>query len=591
MARNRYDVDESLETPFNTKHLKRAFVYVKRYKKGMIIAFTLSVLAAILALLSPAVTRHVIDTVIPEKNITGVGMWALFLLFAIIINVVFTSLRSVIMTRVGQSIVFDIRSDLFRHMQYLPFSYYDNRPQGKILIRVVNYVNNVSDVLSNGLINLILELINVMLILVFMFYIDVRLSLVILSGIPVTAFVLVAIRTRQRRAWQELSNKSSNMNAYLQESIGGIEITQLYNREVKNLGIFSNLTDEYRTTWLKAVRMNALFPFVIDNLMTIITMAIYAIGLLYLGLENVSLGVILAMGTYALRFWTPILNIANLYNSFVTALSYLERIFETLDEPLVISNREDAYDLPDIKGDVEFKGVSFGYDVGVPILEDVNFKVKSGQQIALVGPTGAGKTTIVNLLSRFYDKDLGQVLIDGHEIEDVTIHSLRGQMGIMMQDSFIFSGTIMDNIRYGKLDATDEDVMRVSRMVHAHDFIVSFERGYQTEVNESGAGLSEGQKQLIAMARTLLKDPKILILDEATSSIDTQTEKLVQAGLDVLIEGRTSFIIAHRLSTIKNSDQIFYISDRNISERGDHDSLLENKGHYYKLVNSKSKLD
>lgn len=591
MARNRYDVDESLETPFNTKHLKRAFVYVKRYKKGMIIAFTLSVLAAILALLSPAVTRHVIDTVIPEKNITGVGMWALFLLFAIIINVVFTSLRSVIMTRVGQSIVFDIRSDLFRHMQYLPFSYYDNRPQGKILIRVVNYVNNVSDVLSNGLINLILELINVMLILVFMFYIDVRLSLVILSGIPVTAFVLVAIRTRQRRAWQELSNKSSNMNAYLQESIGGIEITQLYNREVKNLGIFSNLTDEYRTTWLKAVRMNALFPFVIDNLMTIITMAIYAIGLLYLGLENVSLGVILAMGTYALRFWTPILNIANLYNSFVTALSYLERIFETLDEPLVISNREDAYDLPDIKGDVEFKGVSFGYDVGVPILEDVNFKVKSGQQIALVGPTGAGKTTIVNLLSRFYDKDLGQVLIDGHEIEDVTIHSLRGQMGIMMQDSFIFSGTIMDNIRYGKLDATDEDVMRVSRMVHAHDFIVSFERGYQTEVNESGAGLSEGQKQLIAMARTLLKDPKILILDEATSSIDTQTEKLVQAGLDVLIEGRTSFIIAHRLSTIKNSDQIFYISDRNISERGDHDSLLENKGLYYKLVNSKSKLD
>lgn len=591
MARNRYDVDESLETPFNTKHLKRAFVYVKRYKKGMIIAFTLSVLAAILALLSPAVTRHVIDTVIPEKNITGVGMWALFLLFAIIINVVFTSLRSVIMTRVGQSIVFDIRSDLFRHMQYLPFSYYDNRPQGKILIRVVNYVNNVSDVLSNGLINLILELINVMLILVFMFYIDVRLSLVILSGIPVTAFVLVAIRTRQRRAWQELSNKSSNMNAYLQESIGGIEITQLYNREVKNLGIFSNLTDEYRTTWLKAVRMNALFPFVIDNLMTIITMAIYAIGLLYLGLENVSLGVILAMGTYALRFWTPILNIANLYNSFVTALSYLERIFETLDEPLVISNREDAYDLPDIKGDVEFKGVSFGYDVGVPILEDVNFKVKSGQQIALVGPTGAGKTTIVNLLSRFYDKDLGQVLIDGHEIEDVTIHSLRGQMGIMMQDSFIFSGTIMDNIRYGKLDATDEDVMRVSRMVHAHDFIASFERGYQTEVNESGAGLSEGQKQLIAMARTLLKDPKILILDEATSSIDTQTEKMVQAGLDVLIEGRTSFIIAHRLSTIKNSDQIFYISDRNISERGDHDSLLENKGLYYKLVNSKSKLD
>lgn len=586
MARNRYDVDETLETPFNIEHFKRALVYVNKYKTGMIIAFVVSVVGAIISLSGPVITSHVIDKVLPKHDIKGLTFWTALLLLTILVNLIFTTVRSIIMTKVGQSIVYDIRSDLFTHMQYLPFSYYNNRPQGKILIRVVNYVNSVSDVLSNGLVNLLLEVVNIIIILFFMFYVDVRLSLVILSGVPLSILVIFLIRTRQRTAWQDLSNKSSNVNAYLQESLNGIEITQLFNREVKNLGIFSNLSGDYRTSWIKAVRLNALFPFVVDNLMNIISMAIYAFGLLWIGIENVSLGVILAMGTYALRFWGPILSIANIYNSFVTAVSYLERIFETLDEPLVIEDKEDAYPLPEIQGNVVFDSVDFGYDDTL-ILEDVNFEIKAGESVALVGPTGAGKTTIVNLISRFYDIDSGSLKIDNHDIRDVSIESLRNQLGIMMQESFIFSGTIMENIRYGNLEASDEAVIKVSKMVHAHEFIMRFDKGYHTEVKESGSSLSEGEKQLIAMARTLLKDPKILILDEATSSIDTQTEKLVQKGLDTLIQGRTSFIIAHRLSTIKNCDQIFYISDRNIVERGNHETLLKEKGLYYQLVNSR----
>ncbi|NMB18615.1 MAG: ABC transporter ATP-binding protein [Erysipelothrix sp.] len=591
MAKNRYDVDEQLEKPFDIKHFKRALVYVEKYKKAMIIAFGLSVIGALVSLSAPLITSYVIDEVIPAHNMKGLSIWSMILVLTILVNLVFIAIRSKIMTRVGQSIVYDIRSDLFEHLQHLPFTYYDDRPHGKILIRVVNYVNSVSDVLSNGLVNLILELVNVMIILFFMFYIDLKLSLVILAGVPISLLVVFLLRTRQRSAWQDLSNKSSNVNAYLQESINGIEITQLFNREMKNYEIMSDLSNEYQTSWLRAVRMNALFPFVVDNLMTIINMSIYGVGLLVIGIENVSLGVILAMGTYALRFWGPILNIANIYNSFVTAVSYLERIFETMDEPLVIEDKEDAYELPQIVGEVAFKDVVFGYDATKIILNRVNFKINPGESVALVGPTGAGKSTIVNLISRFYDIDSGEILIDDHNIQDVKIKSLRNQMGIMMQESFIFSGTIMENIRYGRLDATDEEIIEVSKKVRAHDFISSFKDGYHTEVNESGSSLSEGQKQLIAMARTLLKDPKILILDEATSSIDTHTERLVQKGLDELIEGRTSFIIAHRLSTIKNSDHIFYISDQNIVERGTHEELMKKQGHYYNLVNTKSKLD
>lgn len=583
MARNKFDVDENLESPFDIRHFKRAMVYIRKQKKPMIIAFVLSILSAVIGLTAPLIMKHVVDVTIPNKEVWSLIGWSALMLLTIIVSVVFATIRGRMMTVVGQEIIYDIRSDLFKHLQELPFKYYDDRPQGKILIRVVNYVNSVSDVLSNGIINFILELLNLVFIAIFMFAVDVRLSLVTLAGLPVFFAVMLLIKTRQRRAWQAVSNKSSNLNAYTQESITGIGVTQIFSREKYNEGIYTRLAANFRTEWMRALRLNALIPFTVDNVATIVLAMIYMIGLLTLGPEEVSLGVILAMGNYAWRFWQPILNLSNLYNAFINAVAYLERIFETLDEPVTVKDAPDAKPLKPVQGQVTFDNVTFGYDAGHTVLENLSFDVKAGESVALVGPTGAGKTTVVNLISRFYDVTGGRILIDGQDISKVTLKSLRSQMGIMLQDSFIFSGTIMDNIRYGRLDATEEEIIAAAKTVCADEFIREFEHGYMTEVNERGSKLSQGQRQLISFARTLLANPRILILDEATSSIDAKTERLLQQGLNELLKGRTSFIIAHRLSTVKNCDRIMYVSDKGIAESGSHDELMARKGLYYRL--------
>lgn len=583
MARNKFDIDENLESPFDIKHFRRAMIYIRRQKKPMIVAFVLSALSAAIALSAPLILQHVVDVTIPEKAIGPLFGWSALMLATIVVSVILATIRSRIMTRVGQDIIFEIRSDLFKHLQQLPFKYYDDRPQGKILIRVVNYVNSVSDVLSNGIINFILEMLNLIFIAAFMFAVDVRLSLITLAGLPVFLGIMLMIKTRQRRAWQAVSNKSSNLNAYLQESISGIGVTQIFSREKRNEGIFTRLAANFRKEWMRALRFNALIPFSVDNLATIVSALIFLVGLLALGPGEATFGVILAMSSYAARFWQPILNLSNLYNSFINAVAYLERIFETLDEPVTVSDVPNAKELPPVKGHVQFDDVTFAYDPGHNILEHLSFDVKAGESIALVGPTGAGKTTVVNLISRFYNLTGGQILVDGHDISQVTLKSLRSQMGIMLQDSFIFSGTIMDNIRYGRLDATEEEVIAAAKTVCADEFIREFEQGYQTEVNERGSKLSQGQRQLISFARTLLADPRILILDEATSSIDAKTERLLQQGLNELLKGRTSFIIAHRLSTVKNCDRIMYVSDKGIAESGSHDELIARRGLYYRL--------
>lgn len=586
MARNKFDVDENLESPFDIKHFRRAMVYIKRQKKPMIVAFLLSMISAAVALSAPLILQHVVDVTIPEKAVGALVGWSALMMATIVISVVLATIRSRIMTSVGQDIIFDIRTDLFKHLQELPFKYYDDRPQGKILIRVVNYVNSVSDVLSNGIINFILELLNLIFIAAFMFAVDVRLSLIIIAGLPVFLGIMLLIKTRQRRAWQAVSNKNSNMNAYLQESISGIGVTQIFSREQRNEGIFTRLAGNYRGAWMHALRYNALIPFTVDNLATIVTTLIYLVGLLALDPKDVTFGVILAMSSYAARFWQPILNLSNLYNSFINAVSYLERIFETLDEPVTVSDVPGAKELPPVQGDVSFDDVTFGYDEGINVLENLSFEVKAGESIALVGPTGAGKTTVVNLISRFYNLTGGKILIDGHDISEVTLKSLRSQMGIMLQDSFIFSGTILDNIRYGRLDATEAEIVAAAKTVCADEFIREFDEGYMTEVNERGSKLSQGQRQLISFARTLLADPRILILDEATSSIDAKTERLLQQGLNELLKGRTSFIIAHRLSTVKNCDRIMYVSDKGIAECGSHDELMARRGLYYRLYSA-----
>lgn len=583
MARNRYDVDEVLETPFDFAHLKRSFVYIKKYKGKMITALVLSVFAAISGLLGPLITQYALDNTIPQKNMGQLVLLTLAFVGTIAVSITFSTIRSRIMTVVGQDIIFDIRTDLFKHLQELPFEYYDNRPHGKILIRVVNYVNSVSDMLSNGIINVILECLNMLFIMIFMFFVNVKLSLVVLSGLPIFAVIMMMIKKRQRKAWQDVSNKSSNLNAYLQENITGARVTQIFTREEENAQIFDRLSEKYRKSWINAVKYSNLVWPATDNVSTLVRAAIFVVGLLVLTPAAVSLGTIVAMTSYASSFWQPIMNLSNIFNNFINNIAYLERIFETLDEPATIADKPNAQDIGDITGEVKFDDVTFSYEQGKTVLEHISFDVKPGESVALVGPTGAGKSTVVSLLSRFYDLDSGKITIDGKDISQATLHSLRSQMGIMLQDSFIFSGTIYDNIRYGRLDATEEEIREAAKIVCADEFISEMKDGYMTEVNERGSKLSGGQKQLISFARTLLSDPKILVLDEATSSIDTRTEKLLQQGLQRLLVGRTSFIIAHRLSTIKNCDKIMYIDNKGIAECGTHDQLIAKKGEYYKL--------
>lgn len=587
MARNKFDIDETLETPFDIRHLKRALVYAGKYKGRIVKALLLSAVAVIIGLISPLITQYAIDNCMKGyDDIPMLLVCAAAFFLCIILSVIFTKIRAKMMTQVGQDIIYDIRRDLFKHMQDLPFEYYDSRPHGKILVRVVNYINSISDLMTNGIINFVLEIFNLLFIIVFMFFVCWQLALVVLAGLPVYAAVIFAIKNRQRKAWQAVSNKSSNLNAYLHESIVGVQISQIFTREEVNAEINDKLSKAYRKAWMRAVACNNLIWPSTDVVSITTRGAIYGVGLLVM--PGLSLGTILAMGDYCARFWQPLMNLSNLMNTFINAVAYLERIFEMLDEPVTVCDKLDASELPKIKGDVHFRNVTFRYEEGIDILKDVSFDVKAGESIALVGPTGAGKTTIVSLLSRFYNINGGEILIDDSNIADVSLRSLRSQMGIMLQDSFIFSGTILDNLRYGRLDATLEEAKEACKVVGVHDYIMSLKDGYDTEVSERGAGLSQGQKQLIALARTILSDPKILVLDEATSSIDAKTERYLQNGINHLLKGRTSFIIAHRLSTIRSCDKIMYINNKGITEAGSHDELMAKKGDYYKLYTAQA---
>ena len=586
MARNKFDVDERLETPFDFRHLKRVGVYIGKHKWKMLLALLLSALASVTSLAVPKITQTVMDVAVPQKNVDLLLKMALAFMGIIIVGIVFTVIRSRIMAFVSQQIIYDIRKDLFAHLQQLPFAYYDSRPAGKILVRVINYVNSVSDILSNGIINSILEIINIIFIVVYMYTTEPTLATIVVAGLPIFVAIIIILKPRQRRAWQNQSNKNSNYNAYLAESIDGVRVSELFARQDVNCSIMQRLATACRAAWLKAIYISNSVWLSSEIITQIVFTLMYYAGVYWLGGAVVSFGVILAMGQYVSRFWQPITNLANIYNSFVNNMAYLERIFETMDEPVVIDDKPNAETLPPITGAVDYNNITFGYEEGQTVLKDVDLHVKAGESIALVGPTGAGKTTIVNLLMRFYDVDSGSILLSGRDIADYSRASTRDRFGMVLQDTWLFGGTIAENVAFGKPDATREEIIRACDEAYCDHFIRTLPQGYDTVIGSDTSSISSGQKQLLTIARALLAQRELLILDEATSNVDTRTELLIQKAMDRLMRGRTCFIIAHRLSTIVDADLILVLRDGRIVEQGKHRDLLEKKGFYYEIYKS-----
>ncbi len=585
--RNTFREDEELEEQINVHDLLRVARYLKPYLGRVLRVALVVVLMSVIAVTVPYLTKVMIDETIPHRDLRQLGVLVGILAALIVLFECGMRYRTLEITRVGQLMLKDMRRDLFRHVQSLPFSYFDSRPHGKILIRIVNYVNTLSDTLSSGVINVIADVFTFLITLVVMFAIDWRMTLWSLVLFPLLLLWVRVLQTFQRRAYQKLSNKQSNLNAYIHESIAGVKTTQTFAQERAQFRTFQEQQNDVRTAWMKAVHIQFLMWPGVQTIATMTIAFIYYAGIMGFGGVSVSTGVLIAFVGYANNFWNPVIDLGNFYNQLITCSAYLERIFETLDVRPEITDRPGAAELPPIKGKVDFNDVVFRYEPdGRNILNLVDFHIEPGETVALVGPTGAGKTTIVSLLSRFYDVSEGSVTIDGHDVRDVTLDSLRRQMGVMLQDTFIFSGTVRENIRYGKLDATDEEIEAAAKAVRAHEFIMELPDGYDSVVEERGSTLSAGQRQLISFARVLLADPRVLVLDEATSSIDTRTEEALQDGLRHLLKNRTSFIIAHRLSTIENAHEIFYIDHGQIVEHGSHEELLRQRGAYYRLYES-----
>jgi len=587
-GRNRYDVDEYLDEKVSLFNIRRCVRYLANAKTNLSLALVLSVFGNLAGLVGPLFVQRALDVAIPAKDFRLVLTMALYLAISIIVSIGLGTIRNVLVAIAGANIIHDIRFDLFSHLQKLPFDFYDSRPHGKIFVRVVPYVNSVSDALSDGIINFIIEVLNIFFIIFFMYRVSPRLATVTILGLPVLVIFFLIIKPRQRRSWQQLSNKNSNLNAYIQESIDGVKVTQAFDRQNMNQGIMNELTGERNRQWMKAQYISNTTWFSTETISQIVFSFVYIMGAYWMN-PMASFGMLLVMGNYAWRFWQPIINLANIYNTFITAMAYVDRIFDTIAEPVTIKDAPGAVEFPFVRGHVEFKNVSFSYDGTRKVLNNVNFDGHPGESIAIVGPTGAGKTTIVNLLSRFYNIEEGQVCIDGQDIMKVTLKSLRSQLGIMLQDSFLFTGTIADNIRYGKLDAKDEEIHAAAELIGANAFIEKLPLGYDTPITERGSGISQGERQLLAFTRTLISNPRILILDEATSSIDTSTEQLVQAGIHTLMKGRTSFIIAHRLSTIRDCTRIMVVDNGSIVEIGTHDDLMSMKGQYYQMTLAQDK--
>lgn len=583
MPINSFKEDENIVEVSKLKTLGRLFSYLLQYKLPIIGVLLIMAYCVAVSLINPLLTEAAIDDYIAVRDFEGLYK---IIILAVILNVIFIILvkvRMYVMANICNSVLVNIRQQLYTHIQTLDFHFFDSRPTGKILARIIGDINSLKDVLSNSVTTLIPDFITLCAVVIIMFVKNPVLAAASLISIPFMIVGVLFIQTRSHIRWQIYKKKSSNLNAFVHEDLSGIRIIQSFHAEDETKETFDDLAIQHRKSFMDAVLYADAFGSIIDFCWGFGAVALWYTGIVILGVDKVSIGTLIAFGTYINMFWQPIMNLSNFYNQLITNISGAERIFEILDTKSEITDNKNVSEMPPITGNVSFENVSFSYDENTTVLKDVSFNITPGETIALVGPTGAGKTTIVNLISRFYDVQKGTVSIDGHDIKTVSIESLRKQMGIMTQDNFLFTGTIRDNIAYGKLDATDEEIIAAAKAVHAHDFIMNLPKQYDTMLEERGGGLSAGQKQLLAFARTMVSMPKILILDEATSSIDTKTELLVQEGIEALLKGRTSFVIAHRLSTIQKADRIFVIDNGGIIEQGNHQELMSRKGAYYNL--------
>lgn len=583
MPINSFKEDENLVEVSKVKTLTRLFSYLLHYKLPIFGVLLIMAYCVAVSLINPLLMEAAIDDCISVKDFAGLKKIAAIAITLNLIMIVLVKTRMYVMAKVCNDILVKIRLELYTHIQTLDFQFFDSRPTGKILARIIGDINSLKDVLSNSVTTLIPDFITICAVLGIMFVKNPILAAASLCSLPLMIFGIWFIQSRSHVRWQIHKKKSSNMNAFVHEDLSGIRIIQSFHAEDETRETFEELVKEHRKSFMDAVLYADAFGSVIDFCWGFGSVALWFTGIVILGVDKVSVGTLIAFGTYISMFWHPIMNLSNFYNQMITNISGAERVFEILDTKPAITDGENVTQMPEITGTVDFDHVTFSYDEHTKVLQDVSFHINPGETIALVGPTGAGKTTIVNLISRFYDVQEGTVSIDGHDIKSVSIESLRQQMGIMTQDNFLFTGTIRENIAYGKLDATEEEIIAAAKAVHAHDFIMKLPKQYDTMLEERGGGLSIGQKQLLAFARTMVSMPKILILDEATSSIDTKTELLVQEGIEALLKGRTSFVIAHRLSTIQKADRIFVIDKGGILEEGNHETLMAKKGAYYKL--------
>lgn len=582
MAYNSFKEDEKSVEKSKLQTLKRLFSYLLNYKWTILFVLLLMGYCVAISLMNPLIIESAIDDYIGKKDTTGLYR---LLGMALVLNLLVTfavKIRMYVMAKMCNSILLTIRQELYTHIQKLGFKFFDSRPTGKILSRIIGDINSLKDVLSNCVTTLIPDFITVVAVVAIMFAKNPRLALAALISTPLMAFATSYIEIKAHPRWQKFRKKSSNLNAFLHEDMSGMKIIHGFSAEEETEQTFDMLLKEHKESFRSAVRMSDCFGSAIDFSWGLGCISLYFVGIVILKAEHISVGTFIAFGTYINMFWQPINNLSNFYNQIITNIAGAERIFEILDTEPEIADGDIVSELPNLRGEVIFENVTFGYDEK-KVLDDVSFQIRPGETIALVGATGAGKSTIVNLISRFYDANEGKILLDGYNVKEVTIESLRKQVGTMTQENFIFSGTVKDNIRYGKLEATEEEIVEAAKAVGVHDFIMRLEKGYDTKLSERGGGLSIGQKQLLALARTMVSKPNILILDEATSSIDTKTELMVQKGIEQLLEGRTSFVIAHRLSTIKKADRIFVVEGGKIIEQGSHDTLMEKRGAYYDL--------